>query len=144
MSAPVGTVNLGHGIYQGQVEVVDDYYKNPHGFGVEKAYFREFKGRYEHGEMKLGVLNHNDVPGEISGTFGSGTNHNVINYNNGCTYKGQTQHYTPHGKGSMEYKNGDRYVGNFLEGKRHGYGELTSVNGNRKGQWLNDKFCESQ
>lgn len=145
MSAPVnqklyGSVNLGHGNYQGEMELVEGVYPNPHGYGVEISHFRKFKGRYEHGEMQLGVMNHNDIPGEISGTFGSRTNHNIIKYNNGCIYKGQTQNRGPHGHGVMEYNNGDQYIGCYLNGLRHGYGTYTCGGKVQKGMWQEDKL----
>ena len=135
-----GSLNLGHGTYLGEMELVDNVYPNPHGYGAETCHFRSFKGRYEHGEMQLGVMNHKDIPGEISGTFGSKTNHNLIKYNNGCIYKGQTQNRAPHGNGIMEHKNGDKYSGHFLHGQRDGYGVYTSADKTEKGLWKDNKL----
>ena len=144
MSAPltskIGTFNLGHGTYQGEMELVEGVYPNPHGYGVEKAHFREFKGKYEHGEMQLGVMDHKDTESKISGTFGSGTNHAVIVFKD-HVYKGQTQNYRPHGYGVMEYNNGynDKYAGSFVDGREHGMGIYSGKDVCYKGLWENGK-----
>jgi hypothetical protein len=72
----------------------------PHGEGEEKGENSYFKGEYEYGEKRDGILKHGD---------------NV--------YEGQFMDGLYHGKGELTTSEG-LYIGDFREGKQHGYGEF--------------------
>ena len=94
-----------------------------------------YEGQFDHGEKKgHGKMTLFRPYQVILGTFGPGTQNNVITYTD-STYKGQTLDCLPHGFGIMSYKNGESYIGGFLEGKENGYGVKTWKNGCYKGLW---------
>ena len=63
----------------------------------------------------------------------------ILTYDNGITYEGETKELEPHGYGTLTYSNGDKYEGYFKNKLRHGLGEFNRADGFKyTGEWKDD------
>jgi len=63
----------------------------------------------------------------------------------GCSYSGNWANGYYEGIGEFKYADGSRFLGDWVKGKKQGFGVLYTADGSvqKKGQWVNDEFVES-
>ena len=90
-------------------------------------------GQYELVEVAEGQP---PPPGAVPVSVGA----QVLTYDDGGTYEGETVNAQRHGRGTHRCANGDTYEGQWRYDQRHGRGTMAFANGLRyEGEWRHDK-----
>lgn len=94
-------------------------------FSASRYYTGEWRNGYRHGF------------GEV--TYGA---YHALK---GCSYSGNWAEGYYEGTGEFKYADGSRFLGEWVKDKKQGFGVLYAPDGSvqKKGQWVNDEFIES-